>query len=290
MTTQVRSAAQEGQLPPPLLYTTSRVFNLGSNAAIKKNNGSFLSDVEVQFPNIHFKDKVVREIMLSITHAEIPNSFYLVNGTNNRLVINASTYTIPQGNYNAITFQTAISSFLTGLGITITYSLVTNKYTFVSGSPFTIQATSTCGRFIGLGNTSVTGSTIISPYVCNFLPIPRLLFRSTSFNTSNYNGSDASTDLLLSVQNSSASGALILWNNYSQLKYDITHLDTLNIVDLTVTDDDGNLIDFNNCDWYLTFRIEYIYEVPQNTITSFTKAILAGGSMLGGSRKATTAK
>lgn len=261
---------------PLLLYSTSRVFNLGSNSAIKKNNGTALSDVELKFPNIHFKDKIVREIMLSITHAEIPNSFYLVNSSNNTLIVNSNIFTIPAGNYNAITFRSAISSFLTGLGITITYNTVTNKYAFSSATTFTLAAASTCTRFIGLGTSDITGTNITSPYVCNFLPIPRILFRSTAFNTSNYNGSDGSTDLLLSVQNSSTSGALILWNNYSQLKYDITHVDTINIVDIMVTDDAGNLIDFNNCDWYITFRIEYIYEVPQNAITSFTKAIKAG--------------
>lgn len=264
---------------PPLLYTTSRVFNVGSNSAIKYKNGSQLSDIELQFPNIYFKDKTVREIMLSITHAEIPNSFYIINTTNNTLVINSSILTIPPGNYNAINFQTAITSFLTGLGITISYNLITNKYTFTSVTSFTIQTTSTCQRFIGMGTTSLTGTSVTSPYLCNFLPIPRLLFRSTAFSTSNFNGADGSTDLLLSVQNSSASGALILWNNYSQLKYDITHVDNINIVDISVTDDDGNFIDFNNCDWYLTFRIEYVFEVPQNAITSFTKAITIGSSI-----------
>ena len=61
------------QSPPPILASTSRVFNVGSNSAIKYNNGTALSDIEVQFPNIYFKDKQLREIMLSVTHAEIPN-------------------------------------------------------------------------------------------------------------------------------------------------------------------------------------------------------------------------
>lgn len=262
--------------PPPLLASTSRVFNLGSNSAIKYNNGSLLSDIEVLFPNLTFKDKVVREIMLSVTHAEIPNSFYLVNATNNKLVVNASTYTITPGNYNVITFQTAISSFLTGLGITLSYNLITNKYTFTSATSFTIQPTSTCQRFLGVGTTAISGTSVTSPFVCNFLPLSRLLIRSQAFSTSNFNGKDGSTDLLLSVQNSSSSGALILWNNYSQLKYDITHVDNLNIVDLSITDDSGNLIDFNGCDWFITFRIEYVYEQPQNTINNFSNAIQLG--------------
>lgn len=266
----------------PYLYSTSRVFNVGSNAAIKYNNGTMLSDVEVQFPNIYFKDKVVREIMLSVSHCEVANSFYLVNATNNKLVINASTFTIPPGNYNAITFQTAITAFLAGLGITPSYSLITNKYTFTSGVAFTIQTTSTCQQFIGMGTTALTGTTVVSPHVLNFLPIPRLLFRSTSFNTSNFNAADGSNDLLLSVQNSSASGSQILWNNYSNLRYDITHVDSINVVNISVTDDYGNLIDFNGVDWYMTFRIEYLFEVPQNAISSFDQALTAAGAKFAG--------
>lgn len=262
----------------PILVNTSRVFNVGSNSAIRTRNGTALSDIDVQFPNIYFKDKIVREIMLSITHAEIPNSFYTINSTNNKLIINSSTYTITPGNYNALTFQSAITSFLSTLSITLAYNLVTNKYTFTSATSFTIQATSTCKQFLGMGSTALSGTSITSPFVCNFLPIPRLLIRSQAFSTSNYNGSDGSTDLLLSVQNSSAPGSIILWNNYSQLKYDITHVDNINIVDLMVTDDYGNLIDFNNCNWYITFRIEYIYEQQPNTIPDFNTAVRLGSA------------
>lgn len=261
---------------PPLLASTSRVFNVGSNSAIKYNNGSALSDIEVNFPNLTFKDKVVREISLSVTHAEIPNSFYLVNSTNNKLVINSSTYTITQGNYNAISFQTAISSFLTGLGISISFSIITNKYTLTSATSFTIQTTSTCQRFLGVGSVALSGTSVTSPNVCNFLPLSRLLIRSNAFGTQNFNGKDGSTNLILSVQNSSASGSLILWNNYSLLKYDITHVDNLNVIDLSITDDTGNLLDFNGCDWFMTFRIEYVYEQPQNDISNFSKAVLMG--------------
>lgn len=260
----------------PILASTSRVFNVGSNSAIKYKNGSALSDVEVQFPNIYFKDKVVKEIMLSVTHAEIPNSFYVVNSSNNKVVINSSTLTIPPGNYNAITFNNAMTSFLSSLSITSSYNATINKYTFTSGTSFTVQSTTTAKQFLGMNSTSLTGTTITFPYVCNFLPIPRLIFRSTAFLTSNYNAADSSTDMILSVQNSSAQGAMILWNNYSNLKYDITNVDSINIVDISITDDYGNLIDFNNCNWYLTFRIEYIYEQPQGIITNFDMAIKKG--------------
>lgn len=258
----------------PIMTTTSRVFNIGSNSAIQYNNGSMKSDLLCKVPNMSFHDDSIKEIFLSFVHCEIPNSFYLVNSTNNTLIINATTYTIPSGNYNAINFLNTIQSgILTALSITGIYNTITNKYTFTSGVAFTIQPTSTCYKFLGLQQgTSYNGTTITSIYPANFLPISRLIVKSTAFNTSNYNAYDNSTDMILSVQNSSSSGALILWNNYSNTKYDISSLDNLNLIDINITDDQGNSIDFNNVDWFLTFKIEYTYESKKNQLT-FNKIV-----------------
>lgn len=258
------------------LTTTSRIFNIGSNQVLQYNNGSMKSDVLIQFPNLSFHDRNIKETFLSITHAEIPCSWYLINATNNLLVINASSFSIPVGNYNASNLVTQLTAFLTGLGITLTYNLITGKYTFTSATSFTIQTTSTCQKFIGMGTTSLSGTSITMPFPANFLPISRLVFRSTSLGTQNYNSADRSTDMFMSVQNSSTSGALILWNNYSGLRYDIGGLENINVVDVTITDDFGNQIDFNNADWYITIRIEYTYESQVTQPLNFNKAIMYG--------------
>jgi len=256
-------------LDRPTLTTTSRIFNIGSNSVFQYNNGKMKSDVVCKLPNISFHDTKIREIFLSFMNAQIPNSFYLVNRINNTLIINATTYIIPPGNYNAVNFLSTIQSgILTSLGITGTYNSIQNKYTFTSATSFTIQPTSTCSRFLGLdSNISYSGTSITSLYPANFLPISRLLVKSTAFNTNNFNSADNSSDMILSVQNSSASGALILYNNYTNTKYDVSSLDNLNLIDITITDDFGNLLDFENADWYLTFKIEYIYESKINDLT-----------------------
>ena len=40
---------------------------------------------------------------------------------------------------------------------------------------------------------------------------------------------------------------------------DIKNLTT---IDIRITDDKNIDIDFNNCNWYLTFQINYIYKEP----------------------------
>ena len=34
----------------------------------------------------------------------------------------------------------------------------------------------------------------------------------------------------------------------------------LTTIDNRITDDKNRIIDFNNCNWYLTFQIDYIYK------------------------------
>ena len=53
-----------------------------------------------------------------------------------------------------------------------------------------------------------------------------------------------------------------MFNNLTNLKY-LIDIKNLTTIDLRITDDKNREIDFNNCNWYLTFQIDYIYkEVP----------------------------
>lgn len=251
------------------LASSSKIFNIGSNNVVQYLNGTSKSNVVVQLPNVSFHEKNIVEVFLSVNHAEIPNSFYLINETNNTLNINATSYQIPPGNYNAITLLNNIQSgILTSLAITGTYDLITNKYTFSSVAFFTLLSTSTCQQFFGLEKINYFQTTLISTFPLNFLPISRILFHSNALGVSNYNSGDNSFDTFLSCQNSSTSGSRILYQNYNALKYDITGLKHLNLIDIKVTDDNGNLINFLNADWTITLRLEYIYFM--NPTSNFT--------------------
>lgn len=251
------------------LASSSKIFNIGSNNVVQYLNGTSKSNVVVQLPNVSFHEKNIVEVFLSVNHAEIPNSFYLINETNNTLNINATSYQIPPGNYNAITLLNTIQSgILSTLNISGTYNNITNKFTFTSGAFFTLLSTSTCQQFIGLEKIDYLESTLTSTFPLNFLPISRILFHSNALGVSNYNSGDNSFDTFLSCQNSSTSGSRILYQNYNALKYDITGLKHLNLIDIKVTDDNGNLINFLNADWTITLRLEYIYFM--NPTSNFT--------------------
>ena len=249
-----------------MIKTKTRIFNISSkNTSL---NNSFKSKLSISLPDLSFHEKI-ENIYFSVQHAEIPNSFYVVNYTNNIIVINSISYTIPVGNYNATTLITALIVLLPTF--TITYSSITNRYTFNKTSTFTINSTSSCKNVIGLGNvdeTAILNASVYSltlPYSVNFVPIPRINFKSNFFHFNNFNGVDFSNDLFLSIQNNTNPNSMIHYLNQTQIKFKVEDKNITNFI-ISITDDEGNYINFNNQDTRISLQIdiEYISSINNN--------------------------
>lgn len=243
-----------------MIKTKTRLFNISSSNA---SNGSFKSSVNVQLPDLTFHDLNIKNVYLSVNHCEVPNSFYVVNYTNNQIVIDGITYVINVGNYNVNSFTTALQSVLPS-GYILTYSSITNKFTLSYTSDFTINASSqnsTINKVVGLDIYDITSisNTLIFPHLINFLPMQRINFRSNFFKLNNYNSSDGSSDVFLCLQNNSGQLSMINYVNQSNDEYIIQDKNITSFT-INVTDDYNNLINFNNIDWTLSFKIliEYI--------------------------------
>ena len=261
------------------MITESKLFNIGSQSGIK-NNGSKLSNLDYFLPNFvnNTDDDNIVCAYLSVKNAEFPSSFYLINEYNNVISINNTLYSLTQGNYNINYFITSLSSLL-GTSYTISYNNITYKFKISSSSSFTINyLKTTMSRFLGISSTSDTIATfsteysITSTYVVNFLPIQKLHLR-TNIQFDSYNNYDKSNDILTSIQNNSfILAGNILYNNDTKLKYLVDEKDISNF-NLRITDDKNQEINFNNCDWYLTFQIDYVYRnIPiKNSLSRFIK-------------------
>ena len=134
-------------------------------------------------------------------------------------------------------------------------------------------------RFLGISNTENTSSilqsgvySIISPFVVNFLPIQKLHLRSNTLKVESYNNYDKSNDILLSIQNDTSFGGAIYFYNITNLRYLIDIRNLTNCYS-RITDDKNRELNFNNCNWYLTFQIDYVYnEVPiKSNLMNFLK-------------------
>ena len=244
----------------------TRIFNISSRDGVKKN-GTSNSIIDYYLPNFvnNQDDDEVLCAYLSIKSAEFPVSFYLINDTNNSISINNVVYTLIKGNYNVKTFITSLKTLL-GETYTITYNSITLKITITSSTSFTLNISkTTMTKFLGIFSSSDITSVlnngvyfITSNYVVNFLPIQRINLR-TNISFENFDNRDKSNDLLLSIQNNAnIIAGNILYNNDTSLKYLLNEKDISNFT-LRITDEEDNTIDFNNCNWNISFEIDYIY-------------------------------
>lgn len=249
-----------------MIKTKSRLFNISS--AVGCLNGAFQSQVQVSLPDLTFHLDNVQNAYMSVVHCEVPNSFYILNYTNNQFVLNGTTYALTRGNYNVNTFITMLLTIIPA-GYAVTYNSATTKFTMTNTTiDFTINASdtaSTVNSIMGLGATNLTssGRTLTFPNVVNFIPLQRINFRSNFFNFGCYNTVDGSSDIFLPLQNNAGQNSVINYVNQTQHKFLIQDRSITTFV-ITVTNDQNQLVNFNGVPWLMTLQIDIDYlELPK---------------------------
>jgi hypothetical protein len=161
------------------------------------------------------------------------------------------------GNYTASTFITQFKALLpTQFNITLGQN--NNQFTIThTTTDFTILGTSTIDSVMGFsGNLTSIGFSVTMPRVCNFLPLPRICFRCSKLANSFTPSSIDSGDVILSIPNTAKlNGQIIYTNNTSS--QNLFKLDKLSDFVVSITNDDGDLIDFNGISsfWVFQFNI-----------------------------------
>ena len=245
--------------------TDSKQINLSSNSATT-SNGSKNSVMMFNLNNILKKEQDIIYNLVSVVHAEIPVSFYTINSTNNIIVIKIgvgvnTSYTLTNGNYNATSFKTMLLSILP-IGFTLLLNISTGIYTIGYTTLFYIMSSSTCYKLMGfVKNTTYTSNisnNIIMPFCVSFMGINRLKIKSNIIQTNNLDSySRGKSNMLCSIPVSSAPGGLIIYNNISQFK-SIFPNNNLDYIDISISDELDQEIDFNGVDIYITLQIDSI--------------------------------
>ena len=243
--------------------TYSKQINLCSSSA-KISNNPLNSFLYFDIPNLLKKEKHIMYSTISVIHAQIPISYYIINSSNNFLSLSTGDINLLEGNYNASTFKTMLLLLLP-----INYNLVLNnstgKFTLSYITDFTINNNSTCYILMGFKiNTSYTSSSniLIMPYPCNFLGINRIKIKSGTLATQNLDtNSNGHSDLLTTIPVDTQIYGLINYNNITNFKSIITQ-ENIDNIDISITDENDNLIDFNGLDIYITLQIDTIRDQP----------------------------
>ena len=256
------------------MYQDNLIITLNSKNATLMNS-TLKSSVNFDFISILKEEDDIVRSYISVINAQIPMSYYLITSANNKLSYNTMSPVdiidlyIPVGNYNSYTLCEKLTSLFLANGktITITVSSVNGKINFAqSSSVFTIYPYqlsggnllfSTIAPILGLTSTATySGTSITGNYPVNLLGTKRIKIKSNVLainSLSSINLSYNTTIATIPVDNSYFS--IISYENQNGLNKNIIKVTTIENLDIQLTDDDDNLIDFNNFDWTITLCI-----------------------------------
>lgn len=256
------------QTQKPRTLKTTKQINLNSSVATK-NNGAYNSDVVFNFKNIISNRDEIDYIDVSIDNAQFPVSFYNINANNNILKISVDagpiqTITITPGNYNSTSLQSELLTQFTNEGIiniTMTFSTITGKYLFtINSGSFTFHNNgSTIFQILGFTDEdhTSTAQNLTSTYAINLLGPLKLLIYSQAFHIDNIS-SLGNNNCLLEIPITAPNFGLIQYNNSSNI-HNISQQKILNDIDITIKDDNNQLINFNNQNWSITILLKIYY-------------------------------
>ena len=251
-------------------YIETKIIALTSQSATIKYNSDYLSNVRYNLGAIYNNDDDIIHKHVQLLNAQIPYSFYVVNYTNNKLVIKKvgdpvfTTVSIPVGNYNANSLISTLVSLLdslAGIIIEISLSNINGVLTFfrLTGGDIIISSQSTCLGILGFkSNTTYTSvaDTLVAPYPLNLLGIKTLQIRSSNLvmsNISSVNGGQ--TTLLAAIPVDCVPFGMMDYSDKGNNLISI-HNDSLDDLDLDIIDgESGAYINFNNQDWCITLAI-----------------------------------
>lgn len=226
----------------------------------------YTSNAVFHIPNITIdKDE---KVLISVKNAVFSYSWYNINFTNNILnyYVNNNNYTLNlvKGNFNANTLREHIYNLLISQTypnvndnkFTITYDIKTNKYTFNHlHYEFGFYETSNCFELLGFLQTDKTSVNRIltSDIMINLFPIRQIYITSDNFILNNVNhASSSNSNIITSINVVGNPYSIITYDNSSNNNHLIHNLNNINNLGIKITDQDGDLINFNGSHWSLT--------------------------------------
>jgi hypothetical protein len=245
---------------------SSQIFLHSDNADIYYN-GSMKSQVEFFLKEPIKLDKNSIECKVGLINAQIPVSWYIINSTNDTIIVSSTKYVFPHGNYNVNQFISQWNTTI-GSGWSLTFNSITNKLTFAySVAEFSFRddtPNTSLLPVIGFqyGGFYFSSSKVLTSYYpVNFGLIPRLHIKSDTFAYKNIDSyTKGRTRTLTVIPINAQSNGMILYNNFTNFKMINSHKNITSIR-IDITDDFRNLIDFNNIDWSLCLQVDVINDV-----------------------------
>lgn len=218
--------------------------------------------IELLIPSSH--DRV------SLVSANFMKSFYTITDGENTFKINSTTYTVPEGSYELQDFIDEVNTLITAVG-TLTFSNLTGKMTITSSTATTFTPQSLC-KYFGFEDTiyNFSSQTVTSINICDFQKYDELYLTTDIVATNSINVFD---NVLHNVFVTSVPYNSDIYYENPQIKetskelvinrpYIQDSVDRLikRVVQFSLIDKDGNVIDLNGQDLRLVITTYINYE------------------------------
>lgn len=278
-------------------YIETRVISLNSESATIYRNGDFLSNMIFSFNGLLKDDPNILQRQITLTNAQFPVSFYIVNYTNQVFIIKnlvsgiSYNVIIPIGNYNSTNFISTITNAIlttASINMTITIDAITGKLLFSSSTNFQFTTTSTestANLLFGFSNNNnlvssfLTGSyKATAPFPLNLLGIKQLQIKSSYISANNFSSNSNGQDCLLAtVPVSVGSWGMINYENSTGNNVSFSNV-SIDDIDIQIVDAETNKpINFNNCNWTMTLLLHIIRKIDladkETNMRNLTKPI-----------------
>lgn len=244
------------------IYLDSQYASATVNTS-KRNDCYFFFAVPIIVPQDY-------DIVLRIDNFTCPISFFAVNDTNNTLVTSTGTYTLTEGNYNALTLRAELQSQM--IGYTVSYDASTNKMRISYSSPFTFMSTSTCFRILGFEEDVdhvSSSNALVSDFVVNLAGTSLLYIDIPNITTKNIlaKNNGGFTTIVKSIVCDAPYGSILTYTNNTGASVRLGEK-YISYLQVRILDDDYNLLDLNGQYFSLTIEMSYDHNgAPVSTET-----------------------
>jgi hypothetical protein len=238
----------------------------------KQNNGSKKSSISFELnENIVIPNNVDCYILLK--SFKFINSFYNINSTNNVFyysidsvigmgIIDIHNFEIPIGNYNITSFLAYLNVQLAGVMV-ITASNQTFKLTCTSSDIIILRnGVNSCLKVLGFNFVdTVQAYEITSPNLFNLSGVQMLYICISNFNVSSISSINSYlNNVIQDINIETLAGTTQSFNNTSASRYKIMN-SLINKIDLNIYDENNQLVDFNNTDFFINVSLIFSYKM-----------------------------
>ncbi len=207
------------------------------------------------------------ECHVSISSVELPYSFYNISSdiNNNVLYYNSTSISFTNQNYdidNLVDFFNADSGFSSLFNTTFNRQTLKISFRNLTSDNHTIKfSTSNLNKVIGWDDDSVdqvinAGATASSPYVVNLATIHSIMIHS-NIGQGNVLGTRQGNSSTLQKVSCDVNNSFIIYLNQSDFRQiSITQAPVIDLLEFRFTDQNNNLIQFNNVNFEFTILFE----------------------------------